>query len=181
MLKDINFKKILMILLVGIVIFTAIISFQGSKSTSYAKTSEMDNEDILEFLKEGYNAYWYLDSLVDKDNIVIIDNKDYVKVTKDFYSKNDINKYFNKFYSKKATSNIMKNLMPKFAEGSLYILAGEAGDRPNIEQSEIVDNNMKNGYITLKIKDNNTNEDMYLRAYIVLENEKIKIDSWKVL
>lgn len=183
MLRNINFKKVAMVVLVSIVVFTAVISFQGSKSTLYAKTSQLNNEDTLEFLKEGYNSYWYLDSILDKENIVRINNKNYVKVIKDFYSKEDINKYFSKFYSKRSTDNIMESLMPMYREGNLYVLVGDAGDRPSIEQSEIVDNNIKEGYITLKMKDNNnaTNENIYIRAYIIFEDGKMKIDRWKVL
>lgn len=181
MLKNLNFRVALTILLISTVVFTAVVSINSSNSTvSKAKTLESSDKELLEFLKEGYNVYWYLDESLDKDNTVLIENIDYLRVVKNFYSKEDLNRYFSKFYTKKATENIMETIKPKFVEGKLYVLAGEAGDKPCMDTGVIVDKNIKENYITLNFKDSN-NENIYLRANIKIDNGIMKIESWKVL
>ncbi|KMT23335.1 DL-endopeptidase inhibitor IseA family protein [Clostridium cylindrosporum] len=179
MRKKQSYKKLFMILFVLLIVITGVFWNAGSKSTLVSASREEVNS-TLEFLKEGYNAYWYLDDSLDMENVVNISGEEYLKVIKNFNSSEDIENYFARFYSENSTKEFMKNLSPKMINGSLYVIAGEAGDKPNIDSAEIVDENLKKGYITLKLKDSNK-EDLYLRAYVSFENNKLKITKWEVL
>lgn len=176
---SLRLKKIILgVLLIG-VFSGGIISFLGIKETSHAASKNIEDIDVLQFLKDGYNVYWYIEESLDKDYIVKYGDKEYMKVTKNFYSKDDLKKYLSKYYTKEATEKFLNTLSPRLIEGELFVIAGEAGDKPFMNSGVIVDGSLKKGYITLKFKENN--EDLYLRAYVTLENDKIKIKNWKVL
>lgn len=173
-------NKFFMCVLSLIIFLGLTFSIGSNKSISLAASSKLDSNKILEFLKEGYNAYWYLDDSLNKDYIVKVDNNEYIKVKKNFYSIDDIKKYFYKYYTKEAADKFIKQLAPKIIEGELYVLAGEAGDKPYIETAQIVDKNLKKGYITIKFK-NHDGEDMYIKANVLINDNNIKIINWKVL
>lgn len=173
-----NIRRVFLVVLLLISFSALTFSILGKGIEVNAK--DMDNKQILEFLKEGYNAYWYIDESLDKEHIVDFNGVEYMKVNKNFHSKKDIKEYLEKFYTGKSVENFINRLSPKLIEGELYILAGEAGDKPYMNTLEIVDNNIKKGYITLigKDKDGST---LYLKANVSKENNKLKIEDWKVI
>ena len=165
----------------SLVIFVGLtFSIGSNKSISLAASNKLDSDKILEFLKEGYNAYWYLDESLNKDYLVKVNGKEYIKIEKNFYSVDDIKKYFYKYYTKESADKFIKQLSPKLIEGELYVLAGGAGDKPYIETGQIVDENLKKGYVTIMFKDHD-GEDMYIKANVLVNDKDIKIIKWSVL
>ncbi|MEG0371476.1 MAG: DL-endopeptidase inhibitor IseA family protein [Clostridium sp.] len=174
-------RKFFMITLMLIVIGLGSISAIDVQKTTFAATKgEMDKEDILKFIKEGYNAYWYLDESLDMDMSIKYKGLDYLRVKKNFYSKGDLYRYFSKFYTQDSTKKFIDRLSPRIIDGELYVTAGEAGDKPYMDSGEIVDINKKNGYVTIMFRDKN-DEDIYIKVYIKFEDEKLKIDKFEAL
>lgn len=176
---NLKIKKVILTLLLIVVFSGGLISIFGIKKTLHAEAKNIEGSNVLEFLKNGYNVYWDIEESLDKEYIVKYENKEYMKVTKKFHSKDDLKKYLSKYYSDYATKEFLEDLKPKFIEGDLFVLAGEAGDKPFMNSAVVVEDNIKKGYITLKCKEEG--EDLYIKAYVTTENEKLKIKKWQVL
>ena len=176
---NLRIKKIVLMLLIIVVFSGGLISIFGIKDRGYAEAKNIESSDVLEFLKNGYNVYWNIEESLDEEYIVKYEDKEYMKVVKNFHSRDDIKKYLLKYYTVEAAEKFLSELSPRLIEGDLFVLAGQAGDKPFMNSGVIVDDNLKKGCITLKFKDNN--QDLYLKAFVTTEDGKLKIQRWKVL
>ncbi|MEF9951567.1 MAG: DL-endopeptidase inhibitor IseA family protein [Clostridium sp.] len=174
-------KKVITIGLILTLMCSVFISINNFNKGSIAEAKEsIESGDLLEFLKEAYNVYWFVEDSIDYGDVKVYKGKEYVRVKKNFSSSDDIQRYLDKYYTKKASGEFMEELSPMLINGELYVLIGEAGDQPIMTSGEIVDMDLDNGYVTIMAKDKGS-QTLYIKANIVLEGEKLKVNSWKVL
>lgn len=174
-------KKLVTLGLIIVIITGAFISINNLNRASSAKAMEaVQGGDLLGFLQDAYNVYWNIEDSIDYSDIKIYKGREYVKVEENFHSIGDIDRYLDKFYTKAAKDKFMSELSPRMINGQLYVIIGEAGDQPSMTSGEIVDMNLNKGYATMMVKDRG-GQNIYIKAMVKMENEKLKVDSWQIL